>query len=134
MSGQQVRAVFAQIPYQVTLSTEAHQWLADVSGSSGGENSGPDPHQLLLSSLGACTAITVAMYAKRKAMPLDGIHVELSIAREQTSSQASTEIIRTIELRGALEQAQRLRLLEVANACPIHKVLQGTIEISSRLN
>lgn len=82
MSEQQIRAVLAQIPYQVMLSTEAHQWLADASGSSGGENSGPDPHQLLLSSLSEYPAITFAMYANRKAMPLDGIDVELRGALE----------------------------------------------------
>ncbi|QLG92714.1 OsmC family protein [Pseudomonas yamanorum] len=133
MSEPFVQAMQGDVPYQVTLTNGVHRWLSDVSHSMGGVNSGPSPHQLLLSALGACTAITVSMYAKRKSMPLVGIHVELSIVEEQRSPAIRTEILRTLELRGELEPAQRLRLLEVANACPIHTLLNGTVDIRSQL-
>ena len=133
MSEPFIQAVLGDIPYQVTLSNGVHRWLSDVNHSLGGVNSGPDPHQLLLSALGACTAMTVSMYAKRKAMPLAGINVELNIVQEQRAPENRTEIMRTIEVHGALDQAQRLRLLEVANACPIHRLLNARVDIRSQL-
>lgn len=128
-----VQAVLGDISCQVTLTNGVHRWLSDVSHGLGGVNSGPDPHQLLLSALGACTAITVSMYAKRKAIPLAGIHVELSIVEEQQIASTRTEIVSTITLHGELEHTQRLRLLQVANACPIHSLLNGAVDIHSQL-
>lgn len=128
-----IQAVLGDTPYQVTLSYGVHSWLSDVNHHLGGVNSGPDPHQLLLSALGACTAMTVSMYVKRKAMPLAGINVELNIVQEQRPPKTRTEIMRTIELHGALDQVQRLRLLEVANVCPIHKLLNASLDIRSQL-
>lgn len=130
MSDALVHASYAGIPYQVTLSTGVHRWLADEPQGIGGGDSGPGPHQLLLSSLGACTSATLAMYARRKEWPLDGIHVELRFAQERPGH---SRIERDIRLQGALVDSQRQRLLEIANACPIHKVLSGEIAISSQL-
>lgn len=133
MSESSVQATLGDVPFQVTLTDGVHRWLGDVNHSLGGVNSGPNPHQLLLSALGACAAITVSMYAKRKAMPLAGVNVELSILKEQLSPEIHTEIVRTIELHGELDQTQRIRLLEIANACPIHKLLSGAVDIRSQL-
>ncbi|UVJ46225.1 OsmC family protein [Pseudomonas sp. LS1212] len=133
MSGSIVRAVQDGIPYQVELSDGVHQWLADESAQLGGKDSGPNPHQLLLSALGACTAITLAMYAQRKEIPLKGIDVQLSILKEEGRPEVHTEISRSITLNGDLDDKQRQRLLEVANVCPLHKLLSGTIRIDSQL-
>ena len=130
MSDALVHASYAGIPYQVTLSAGVHQWFADEPESVGGSDSGPGPHQLLLSSLGACTSVTLAMYARRKEWPLEGIEVELRFAQEQPGH---SRIERDIRLLGALDDSQRQRLLEIANACPIHKVLSGEIAIASQL-
>ncbi|AMO76380.1 MULTISPECIES: OsmC family protein [Pseudomonas] len=130
MSDATVTASHAGIPYQVSLSDGLHQWLADEPAELGGGNQGPGPFQLLLSSLGACTAITLAMYARRKQWPLDGIQVQLRLSQEKPGN---SRIARDIGLNGALDDAQRQRLLEIANACPVHKLLSGEIHIDSQL-
>ena len=125
-----VRASYAGTAFQVKLSDGQHEWLGDVPASLGGKDTGPTPHQLLLSALGACTSITVAMYAQRKGMPLESVDVDLRVVQERPGQ---TEIGRDIHLSGALTDEQRTRLLEIANTCPIHKVLSGEVLITSKL-
>jgi len=120
--------------YRVNLTDGTHQWLADEPPALGGNDTGPTPHHLLLSALGACTSITVAMYAQRKQLKLEGVEVELRVVEEKLSpAPAKTRITRTMQLRGELSDAERQRLLEIANLCPIHKVLTGEITIESAL-
>lgn len=133
MAERAIRASFAGVAYQVSITNGQHQLASDVAEQAGGGDVGPSPHELLLSSLGACTSITVAMYAQRKEMPLDAIDVDISIEQEQLGREPRLQIAREIHLRGALSDEQRTRLLEVANACPIHKVLSGEIIIASKL-
>ncbi|MFK0090127.1 OsmC family protein [Pseudomonas sp. NPDC090755] len=133
MTDSTVHAELGEIPYSVNLSAGVNQWLADENQALGGRDSGPNPHQLLLSALGACTAITLSMYARRKAWPLQHIHVQLDITREEKTTPMDTAIKRVIELHGDLDASQRERLLGVANACPLHKLLSGNIVIDSQL-
>jgi putative redox protein len=129
-----VHASGAGAPYQVVLTdNHAHRWLADEPADSGGADTGPSPEHLLLSSLGACTAITLRMYAARKQWPLDGVEVDLAFNPDGQPA-AGSDIRRRITLRGALSDAQRARLLQVANACPIHKVLSGEVRIATALD
>ncbi|MBC7751471.1 MAG: OsmC family protein [Candidatus Saccharibacteria bacterium] len=127
-----VTASISDIPYTVSLMDGVHRWLGDESELDGGANAGPTPFHLLLSSLGACTAITLSMYAKRKAWPLTGVDINLEYNPNGKPADGN-QIVRHVVLRGELNEEQRERLLQVANACPIHKVLSGKIEIDTEL-
>lgn len=129
-----VTALSDAAPYVVTLEDRSgHRWVADEPRESGGTDAGPNPHQLLLSALGACTSITVRMYAARKGWPLTGIGVELTFNPSGPPAAGGSEIRRRITLSGGLTAEQRERLLEIANRCPIHKVLTGEVRIESAL-
>ncbi|MEK6788713.1 MAG: OsmC family protein [Pseudomonadota bacterium] len=124
-----VTASIAGTPYQVSLSDGAHHWLADEPAEVGGGDSAPAPMELLLSSLGACTAITLIMYAQRKKWPLTGlqVHLDMVVAAD------GTDITRVITLEGALDAEARERLLQIAKACPVHKLLSNPIRVVSGL-
>ncbi|SAL19831.1 OsmC family protein [Caballeronia humi] len=129
MAEPSVIATIGSTDFQVQLDDGMHKWLADEPESLGGRDTGPAPASLLLSSLGACTSITLKMYAKRKDWPLDAVRVVLSM----TTGAEGTAIDRNIVLSGALSTEQRERLLQIANACPVHKILTGAIRIESRI-
>ena len=94
-----------------------------------GEDSGPSPHELLLSSLGACTAMTVMLYARRKEWPLE--RVEVRLTGEHLAD--AFQIRRRLEFQGPLDDEQRRRLLEIASRCPVHRTLTAAIRIESAL-
>ena len=119
------------------LLTPRHVVLADVASESGGKDSGPNPHDLILMALGACTAMTVRLYAARKAWQIDRIAVRLSygvaVALAESDGRDDRRIDRVIEIDGPLDEKQRERLLDVAGKCPVHKMLTAGVSISSSL-
>jgi putative redox protein len=132
--GTTVRAVSGETPWLVTLRDElGHEWLADEPSANGGGERGPTPHQLLLSSLGACTVMTLRMYAARKGWELRAVEVELRFNPHGPPPDGGSLIERRIALAGTLDDEQRTRLLELANKCPIHRMLTGEVHVASSL-
>lgn len=111
------------------IAVRAHQFLTDVIEAQGGDDLGPDPHDLLDSALGACTALTVMMVARRKQMPLEDVQVSIT----HVEADGLYRLNRQIRFVGALSAEQRDYLLGIANKCPIHKALHGRFEVETVL-
>jgi putative redox protein len=119
----------------------AHRMLADEPAEMGGTNTGPSPYDWLLGGLGACTSMTIRMYAERKGWPLDRVTVRLTHSKIhaedcedcETKSGKIDLIEREVHLVGALDDAQRQRLLEIADKCPVHRTLESENVIRTRL-
>ncbi|MCX2478107.1 OsmC family protein [Pedobacter sp. MC2016-15] len=132
MNDNQITAVteLDQEKYLTKVYAGGHFIYADEPEELGGTDEGMTPGALLLASLGSCTAITLKMYANRKKIPLDSVRIHLTICKEEEMS-ASTKISRKIELKGELTAEQRSRMIEIADKCPIHKILHNPITIDT---
>ncbi len=122
------------------VSTHDHTWLADEPKKVGGNNLGPDPYDHLLAALGACTSMTMRMYANHKQLPLEHVKVELAHTRDYHQDCGNGEepqkleaLTRKITIKGDLNEQQRQRLLQIADRCPVHKTLHSGPVIISEL-
>jgi putative redox protein len=119
----------------------SHLLIADEPSSFGGDDAGPSPYDLLVAALGACTAMTIRMYADAKNLPLARVIVRLRHEKVHAKDCAECEtregrvdrIEREIECVGDLDDVQRLRLAEIADRCPVHRTLQGEVSMPTRL-
>lgn len=126
--------------FQQTVSVGPHRMLADEPVAAGGEDSGPGPYDFLLAGLGACTSMTMRLYADRKALPLDRVTVTLMHAKIHAEDCAECEtrtgmldrIDRVIAMEGALDADQRAKLMEIADKCPVHRTLTSEVHIVTR--
>ena len=107
---------------QILVTAGPTRFAADLPPAQGGLDIGPTPHDLVAAGLAACTTQTLRLYAKRKAWPLGAVHVEVTWRREPTALPADI-FSRVLTLEGDLDDAQRLRLFEIAELCPVHKML-----------
>ena len=119
--------------YQQTVSVGPHQLIADEPESMGGNDAGPAPFDYLLAGLGACTSMTLRMYAELKKLPLDSVSVTLTHEKIDVDGSKQDRITRRIALNGDLTPEQRQRMLEIANRCPVHRTLTGNLQIESEL-
>lgn len=126
--------------FAVAISAGRHTWLGDEPATAGGDDLGPSPYDMLTAALGACTAMTLRMYARQKQWPLANVRVVLKHAKIHAADCASCEtrdgkidrIERVIDLAGPLDDQQRQRLMEIADKCPIHRTLHSEVEVITR--
>jgi putative redox protein len=122
-------------------AVRGHRLTADEPVAAGGADAGPTPYDYLLIALGACTSMTLRLYADRKSLPLERIAVRLRHDKIHAADCADCEtkegkldrIRREIELVGPLDEAQRGRLLEIADRCPVHRTLESEVRVETRL-
>jgi putative redox protein len=126
--------------FNQTITVGPHRLVADEPVAAGGADAGPGPYDFLLAGLGACTSMTMRLYADRKALPLDRITVTLKHAKIHAKDCAECEtregmldqIERDIRIEGALDAAQRSKLMEIADKCPVHRTLTSEIRIVTK--
>jgi putative redox protein len=126
--------------FQQTVTIGPHRLIADEPIASGGEDTGPGPYDYLLAALGACTSMTMRLYAKRKSLPLDRVTVMLRHSKIHAEDCADCEtkvglldqIEREIAIDGALDAEQRQKLMEIADKCPVHRTLTSEVRIATR--
>jgi putative redox protein len=126
--------------FQQTVTVGPHRLIADEPSTAGGDDTGPGPYDYLLAALGACTSMTLRLYADRKALPLDRVAVTLrhnrihaeDCAECETKTGMVDQIEREIAMEGALDPEQRGRLMDIADKCPVHRTLTSEIRIVTR--
>jgi uncharacterized OsmC-like protein len=129
-------------PYGQTIEARQHILTADEPASLGGQDTGPDPYELLLSALGACTSMTLQMYAGKKGWPLKSVHVSLRHEKVTAPPDGTTpaqnrlldRIEKTLTLEGDLSDEQRQRLREIADRCPVHQSLAAGLRSETLLS
>jgi uncharacterized OsmC-like protein/pimeloyl-ACP methyl ester carboxylesterase len=126
--------------FQQTISVGPHHMIADEPVAAGGEDTGPGPYDFLLAGLGACTSMTMRLYADRKSLPLERVTVTLRHSKIhakdceecETREGMLDQIEREISIEGTLDAEQRTKLMEIADKCPVHRTLHSEIRIVTR--
>jgi putative redox protein len=114
---------------KVLAESGPHRLVGDLDETAGGGDEGPDPHDFLCVALGACTSMTLQLYAKRKQWPLESVVVK--VRHKKGDPQETME--RDVTLVGSLDAEQRARLLEIANKCPVHRTLTASVKVETKL-
>ena len=128
------KAVTGTDRYRTEITMREHTIVGDEPLKSGGKNSGPSAHELLVASLVQCTAITLRMYADKKEWKLNRVEVDAEMQRITESGVQRNTILMKITLDGDLDDEQRKRLLDISGRCPVHKTLRSSFTISQEFN
>lgn len=124
---------------RVSMSNGRHEWLADEPIALGGTDTGPNPYELLLASLAACTCITLSFYCQRKGLSLESVNASYDFDRVHADDCADCDdpksgfidrISSNVEIKGDFDEAQRQRLAEIVERCPVHKTLANGVTFS----
>ena len=127
----EISAKLGPSDFLMELTNDIHHWKADEPTELGGSNLGPNPYELLLSSLSSCSAITMKMYANRKQWHLESVDIKCDLVKDKPTS--PSRIIRKISLTGLLDDDQKARLIQIADLCPVHKMLSAGVKIQTEL-
>ena len=128
-----IHGVIGRETYRSRLTMRGHTLHGDEPIENGGKDTGPTPTELVLSGLASCTVSTLRMYADKKGWNVDKIEVEIRIQTTKTETGQSAEIESVIAITGDITDEQKLRMLEIARKCPVHKLLTNPIRINSML-
>ena len=134
LRGATVAAAIGRDLYRTRMVTGEHAWIADEPARVGGGELGPNPFDMVNAGLAACTSMTLRMYADRKKWPLEGVTTRISYEQVSAPAGSATKekigrFDRRVEMVGELDDEQRARLLEIADKCPVHRLLTGAIEV-----
>jgi putative redox protein len=124
-----VQGSIAKKKYQCTIEWRNGKFIADEPPSVGGEDTGPDPYTLLLSSLASCKLVTLRMYIDRKGWEIDKIAISVNLYQETKGELTTTIIDCDILFLSPVNEEQKMKLLEIAKKCPVSKILQGDLKV-----
>lgn len=144
LPSQEPRSVVVSGPatgFRTDVEVGGHHLVVDEPVAVGGTDAGPTPYEMLLAGLGACTAMTLRLYADRRKWPLERARIKLQHRKvhvqdciDCVTRPAKMDVVdRVITLEGALSEEQRAKLLEIAERCPVHQTLQSKIQVNTRL-
>lgn len=128
-----VTVVLGSTNYQCRVTDGGHSWLLDEPLEKGGGNTAPDPIAALLASLGSCSAITVKMYAQHKGWSLEAVEVSVHWEQRWLNGEKVSVFQRDLVLQGAIDEGQRIRLQQIAQACPVSRILEGKCSIDTTI-
>ncbi|WP_413667719.1 OsmC family protein [Mucilaginibacter sp. Mucisp86] len=123
-------AFIGRTQYQTVVNSGGHGLITDEPLKANGTNTGMNPFSLLLASLASCTVITLRMYIDRKMWPIEEIKADIEMYKTLSGTRIETKL----SFKGEVDDEQRGRLLKIANACPVHKILVGNIDINTNIN
>jgi len=122
-------ALIGRTQYQTVVNSGGHSLITDEPIEVGGSDTGMNPFSLLLASLASCTVITLRMYIDRKMWPIEEIKADVEMFKTLSGTRIETKL----SFKGEVSDEQKDRLLKIANACPVHKILVGNIDINTNI-
>ena len=128
-----VQASIGRETYKTQINVREHRLIADELPDNGGKDLGPTPHEYILAGLASCTASTLRMYTDRKGWPVEKISLELSLVTEKTKEGQVSHISNNIHIEGNIDEEQKQRMIEIAEKCPVHRILTNTILIKTQI-